>query len=465
MLVIHGIWARDALCLWAEDSTLPASLDAPAGGRSSRAPRPHPFAADPDVLGDALGLLGEGPRDLASKAAADELPLWLPSAGPGPGCAPELIRPADLDGDGPGDKRGPGRGRRAALGCWRVPALAFDPAAALTLLAALDPADSPPAAAAHPDLIAGGSAVYWAAVARFAADLCARGRILPVLERADDGVAGLGSAGPGSASGLESPGPGPAGQRWVAAWRPVLTGPDAPRAAELAGAMPPVCRAAEPGGQPPGPLLAGALDALADAAARARLDTSAAAPRGLCSAGATARGRPAALGPAPAAPWAPARPRPGRRAVGGRADRPGRRSRGGHRAGRGGSGRAGRRPGRLARGRPGPRGPGTHLLPARGTRAGRPSPAGPGAARPSTTRPSTTRPRTTGARTSRGWPAPGTPRRHVVRRVHPPVGRGSQPDAARGRRVGGHWRLDPGRDRPPGRGTAARAGLGGAAVR
>jgi SNF2 family DNA or RNA helicase len=259
MLVIHGIWARDALCLWAEDSALPASLDAPAGGRSSRAPRPHPFAADPGVLGDALGLLGEGPRDLASKAAADELSLWLPSAGPGPGWAPELIRPADLDGDERGDKRGAGRGRRAALGCWRVPALAFGPAAALTLLAALDPADSPPAAAAHPDLIAGGSAVYWAAVARFAADLCARGRILPVLGRAGDDPAGLG---------------------WVAAWRPVLTGPDAPRAAELAGAMPPVCRAGEPGGQLPGPLLAVALDALADAAARARLDASAAGPPG-----------------------------------------------------------------------------------------------------------------------------------------------------------------------------------------
>jgi len=155
MLVIHGIWARDALCLWAEDSALPASLDAPAGGRSSRAPRPHPFAADPGVLDDALGLLGEGPRDLASKAAADELSLWLPSAGPGPGWAPELIRPADLDGDERGDKRAAGRGRRAALGCWRVPALAFGPAAALTLLAALDPQDSPPAAAAHPDLIAG----------------------------------------------------------------------------------------------------------------------------------------------------------------------------------------------------------------------------------------------------------------------------------------------------------------------
>jgi hypothetical protein len=35
--------------------------------------------------------------------------------------------------------------------------------------------------------------------------------------------------------------------------------------------MPPLCRAAEPGGEPPGPILAAALAALTDAAARARL--------------------------------------------------------------------------------------------------------------------------------------------------------------------------------------------------
>ena len=41
--------------------------------------------------------------------------------------------------------------------------------------------------------------------------------------------------------------------------------------AEFAEAMPPLCRAAEPGGEPPAPILAAALAALADAAARARL--------------------------------------------------------------------------------------------------------------------------------------------------------------------------------------------------
>jgi SNF2 family DNA or RNA helicase len=250
MLVIHGIWARDAFCLWAEDSALPAAPPAPAGGRPSRAARPHPFAADPDMLADALGVLGDGLRDLAGKAAADELTLWLPSAGAGPGRSPELVRPPDSDaGEAGGNPR---RGSRAALGCWRVPALAFGPAAALTILAGLDPLDTPVGAALHPDVIAGGSAVYWAAVARFAADLCVRGRVLPGLSRLGNGRAGDG---------------------WSATWRTVLTGPDAPRAAELAAAMPPLCRGGEPGGEPPGPLLATALDALADAAARRKLDS------------------------------------------------------------------------------------------------------------------------------------------------------------------------------------------------
>src|SRR5438270_747919 len=60
---------------------------------------------------------------------------------------------------------------------------------------------------------------------------------------------------------------------YAARWRPVLSAADVQRARELAAAMPPACRAAEGAaeGTAPGPLLAGALDALVDASARARL--------------------------------------------------------------------------------------------------------------------------------------------------------------------------------------------------
>ena len=137
-----------------------------------------------------------------------------------------------------------------ALASWRVPVLAFGPAAALAVLAAFGTFG----ASGQPDDAAatiGGSLPYLAAVARFAADLAARGRVLPVL--ADEG------------------------ETYAARWRPVLGGADAQLAHDLAAAMPPSCRAA--GEELPGPLLGGALDALADAAARARLPVSLLPPR------------------------------------------------------------------------------------------------------------------------------------------------------------------------------------------
>ncbi|HEY2441607.1 MAG TPA: DEAD/DEAH box helicase, partial [Streptosporangiaceae bacterium] len=86
---------------------------------------------------------------------------------------------------------------------------------------------------------------FLAAVARLAADLTARGRVLPAL-RDEDG-------------------------QYAAGWRPVLSGADAQRARELAAAMPPLCRATATEGAPSAKLLTEALDALTDAAARAAL--------------------------------------------------------------------------------------------------------------------------------------------------------------------------------------------------
>jgi SNF2 family DNA or RNA helicase len=122
------------------------------------------------------------------------------------------------------------------LAAWRVPALVFEPSAAMTLLPML--ADLPPG-----DLTAGGSVGYLAAVARLAEDLVIRGRVLPTLIREDG--------------------------EYAARWRPVLSAADAQRARELAAAMPAACRAVEE--TAPGPLLAGMLDELADATARTRL--------------------------------------------------------------------------------------------------------------------------------------------------------------------------------------------------
>ena len=51
----------------------------------------------------------------------------------------------------------------------------------------------------------------------------------------------------------------------------MLSGADAERAQELATGMPALCRATDAGGQPSAVILTGALEALTDAAARARL--------------------------------------------------------------------------------------------------------------------------------------------------------------------------------------------------
>jgi superfamily II DNA or RNA helicase len=232
MLVVHGIWAHGALQLWAEDPALPASAPARSAGRPSRA---HPFAVATAELADVLAELPDPARGLARKAVDDELTLRLPTVGDGPLASPEAGR------EPPAGK--------AALAAWRVPTLAFEPsvtAAALTMLGGGEPL---------PDLVPGATLAYLAAVARFAADLAVRGRVLPVLVAEDDGYA--------------------------ARWRPVLAAADAQRARELAAAMPPLCRAAEAsqawGASPPSPLagagtvVAEALDAFADAAARTRL--------------------------------------------------------------------------------------------------------------------------------------------------------------------------------------------------
>ena len=244
MLVIHGIWAYGGLQVWAEDSARPAQAP-PRAGRPSRAPRPHPFAVAPGELADALA--GAGAGDLAAKAVDDELTLRLPSVTDGPLASPELVRPA-----AEAAAETPAAAKRVALAPWRVPVLVFEPAAATALLPALAGlAASGPApgelvsdqSASSAELAVSGSIGYLAAIARFADDLVSRGRVLPVLTSEDVGYA--------------------------ARWRPVLSAADAQRARELAAAIPAACRAAAD--TAPGPLLAGMLDALADATARSRL--------------------------------------------------------------------------------------------------------------------------------------------------------------------------------------------------
>jgi superfamily II DNA or RNA helicase len=203
MRVVHGLWVRGALALWAEDGD----------ARQPAKPKPgtHPFAVRHAELARSY-----------PGASVSVLTLQLPTSG---------TRPVPSDGSDTGARK---------LVSWQVPALLFTSSRALELLE--DP----------------GAPRYLAAVARFAADLAERGKVLPVLVRERGGYA--------------------------ARWRPVLSGPDATHARDLAHAMPPLLRAAvkgdgEAGGTDAGAVLTDALQALTDAAARRSLPTGLIAAR------------------------------------------------------------------------------------------------------------------------------------------------------------------------------------------
>jgi SNF2 family DNA or RNA helicase len=208
VLVVHAIWLPGSrLAVWAEDSARPA---APTRRRSQV---PHPYAVPADELAAALG-------PFAGKATAGTLTLRLPTAAGEPLASPELVR-EELAATGPVTSRE-----------WRIPALQYG---ADEALAALDDL-------AGTDLTAGATARHLMDVARFAHDLVARGRLLPTVD----------PTGPSA---------------W---WRPVLTGADAAWTQALCLALPPAGWAHDPD-RGPGTVVAEALDALVDAAARAAL--------------------------------------------------------------------------------------------------------------------------------------------------------------------------------------------------
>ncbi|MFG1919964.1 SNF2-related protein [Micromonospora sp. NPDC048898] len=259
MLVIHGLWkpgdgSTGGLAVWAEDSAAPQASTRP--GRPPRE-RPHPFAAGHADLAAVLG-------DVAEPTRPGTALLTLPTRAGTPTDSPELIRTAVAP---------PARGRLTLAG-WRVPVLVYAPDDALPLLRALDDLPAVPGATLR----------HLAELADFAADLVTRGRVLPGVAAATDSPLAAGASSGGSAQVSAR-----------AVWRPLLTGTDAGWARSLALALPPASRAAaaqptptsavptspvsasaDPGGVEltAAALVADALDALTDAAARAALATT-----------------------------------------------------------------------------------------------------------------------------------------------------------------------------------------------
>nr|WP_240947653.1 DEAD/DEAH box helicase [Planosporangium mesophilum] len=221
-MVVHGLWrSTGRLALWAEDAALPA----PAARRGRRPSRqPHPYAAAHGTLIAALGAVG----------VPGTVELLLPTAGGAPVASPQFVRDEITSA-------------RVTLSGWLVPTLEYEPDEALRIVRTLNEAES------AGELTPGATVRHLGAVVEFAGDLVARGRLLPTAE------------------------PGP-----MASWRPVLAGADAAWVQSLALALPPAGRAEVTAGTGPGvrasevtarSVLATALDALVDAAARAALSS------------------------------------------------------------------------------------------------------------------------------------------------------------------------------------------------
>jgi len=216
VLVVHGVWlAGGRLALWAEDSTLPPRPPR-RPGRPARE-RPHPFAAGHPGLADALGAL-------AAKAVTGTALLTLPTRDGAPTDSPELVRTEPVE-PGPGP---------VGLAGWRVPTLEYDADHALPVLLAF--AGEEPFGVNAP--VPGASVRHLARLAEFAVDLVRRGRTLPGLRR--PAVPG------GRTPRSRRRAAGDATELAEAVWRPLLTGADAGWARALTLALPPVVRSARP---------------------------------------------------------------------------------------------------------------------------------------------------------------------------------------------------------------------------
>ena len=245
--VLHGVITRDgAFAVWAE-------VDAAARPHSAASPAflepAHPVGA-----ADPVGAAAQGGTARSETAAAQGEVVFAPPRRRGEAAWHPFA--AGAEGLPDGDARGPltlllpsvtsgplaspqlGLAARRGKARWQ----AWQVAAVTVPFVSADVADD--------DDRIGPSLAHLVEVCAFAADLVARGRVLP--------------------------GVWPDGVRPRAFWRAVLTGPDVTRHAELLRRMPAACRAerlraGDTDGRPAAELLHAALDQLIDGLVRTRL--------------------------------------------------------------------------------------------------------------------------------------------------------------------------------------------------
>ncbi len=213
MIVLHASHTDDQLLLWGE-TPAPSSPDSSTWRRQKRrgnAAAFFPYGADAIALSAALVHTASG---VVAHADGQETRfVWLPTvAGQPLASSPLIAEPPESDA-------------HATLAPWRVTPLWLAPPEAVSLLCSCVNSET-----LAPGVIIGKDLAFWAMAMRFAGALVARQQFLPTVRHAGESRAG-------SLTKREKHG------RYRTCWEPVFLGTDATRLAQLAKAMPPVCRA------------------------------------------------------------------------------------------------------------------------------------------------------------------------------------------------------------------------------
>ncbi len=200
MQVLHAVWDKEGLFLWAESSVLPTAVPR-SRGRKPKKPKikTHPFALPATELRELIGRISD--KTCFKFARVEKRTFLLPSTRKGPLPSPWLIREDEDDYD---------TDKATGLTEWNIETLFFEPYSAFDFL--LGPPEQPPRGFAF-----GSSLRFWIEAAMFSLELIARQQFMPAIKVGE--------------------------HDFRAAWEAVITEEDSERLHALAGAMPPSCQA------------------------------------------------------------------------------------------------------------------------------------------------------------------------------------------------------------------------------
>ncbi len=233
VIVLHGLWDKTYLHLWAESSIMTIVLERKRNRRVN-IPRLHPFASGFNELQGVFNTLcGES---VIPEPFRMTMTVLLPSVRTAPLPSPDLIPESEN-----------GNKDDITLSQWSVHTLALRPASALDFLISLP--GFPPGGVAF-----GSSLRFWSEAAKFSLELLARQCFLPAFKKEEQNKHVF----------------------FKAAWEAYISQEDTKRIQVLENSMPPVCRALSNSDRHlvPLDLISSFINEIVDAFVRARLTSS-----------------------------------------------------------------------------------------------------------------------------------------------------------------------------------------------